>query len=186
MRVIAGEFGGIPLQAVPGKNTRPTTDKVKESMFNIIGQHLKGGRVLDFYAGSGALGIEALSRGADFVYGCEKNRQAQETILKNIVKTHVEGRYRLLTADNQRSLKRLRQEEPQLTFDWIFLDPPYKGQTLLALLKQFQEEQWLSDGATLVCELGSEDNLPEKVGQLVCFKNVVYGITRVVCYRLAE
>ncbi|MCY3024890.1 MULTISPECIES: 16S rRNA (guanine(966)-N(2))-methyltransferase RsmD [Aerococcus] len=185
MRIIAGEFGGIPLQAVPGSNTRPTTDKIKESMFNIIGQYLDGGIVLDFYAGSGALGLEALSRGADEVYAFERFRKAQETIAKNVAKAHIEERYHLLKGDNQKQLKSLRKKAPNLQFDWVFLDPPYKGQHLEDLLIQFQEEGWLSDQVTVVCELDSQDNLPDTVGNLHAFKNATYGHTRVVCYRFA-
>ncbi|MDO4680623.1 MAG: 16S rRNA (guanine(966)-N(2))-methyltransferase RsmD [Aerococcus sp.] len=186
MRVIAGEYGGIPLKAVPGKGTRPTTDKIKESMFNLIGQFLNGGNVLDFYAGSGALGIEALSRGADTVYAFERSRSAIETIEQNVQKVHATERYYLFPGNNQKRLQTLRDQDATLAFQWVFLDPPYKAQKLVSLLTQFQLDHWLAPGAVVVCELGKEDTLPETIDDLTKFKDVTYGITRVVCYHYAE
>lgn len=183
MRVIAGEYGGIPLKAVPGKGTRPTTDKIKEAMFNLIGQFLNGGAVLDFYAGSGALGIEALSRGGETVYAFERSRLAIDTITANVAKVHAESRYHLYRGNNQKRLAELRAAKPDLAFQWVFLDPPYKGQQLTQLLADLQANHWLADQAVVVCELGAEDTLPAQIAQLVKFKEATYGITRVSCYR---
>ncbi|MDO4670678.1 MAG: 16S rRNA (guanine(966)-N(2))-methyltransferase RsmD [Aerococcus sp.] len=182
MRVISGDCGGIPLKAVPGKTTRPTTDKIKEAMFNLIGQYLSGGAVLDFYAGSGALGIEALSRGGDVVYGFERDRKAIATIEQNVDKVHATARYHLFKGDNQKRLKQLRMDEPDLQFQWVFLDPPYKAQRLVPLLEEFQAENWLDEEVIVVCELGAEDTLPDQISQLHKVKEAVYGITRIVCY----
>ena len=84
MRIISGEFGGRRLKAVPGQNTRPTTDKTKESLFNILGGYFDGGVMLDMYSGSGAVAIEAVSRGMDRAFLFENNRLAQKTIEQNI------------------------------------------------------------------------------------------------------
>lgn len=182
MRVIAGEFKGHRLEAVPGKNTRPTTDKIKEAMFNRLGQYLDGGNVLDLYAGSGALGLEALSRGADRVYGFERHREAVKTIQKNIHKLRVESRYHLFIGNNQKMLEKLRETEPSLTFDWIFLDPPYRGQKIEATIQFLEERHWLNEQSVIVCELSKEDQLPERIGHLICYKSATYGITRLVYY----
>ena len=86
MRIIAGEFGGRRLKAVPGMKTRPTTDKIKESMFNIIGPYFDGGRALDLFAGSGGLSIEAVSRGVDQAVLIDRQYQAIKTIKENILR----------------------------------------------------------------------------------------------------
>lgn len=184
MRVIAGEMGGRRLKAVPGKNTRPTTDKIKESMFNRIGPYFDGGIALDFYAGSGALGIEALSRGIEKVYAFENNRKAQTTIQDNVSTLKLDDRYQLLREDNRRGLKNLLDREPGLQFDLVLLDPPYEGQRLLEILESFQDLDCLAAGAVVLCELGKEDDLPEDIGQLERWQDVTMGITRLVTYRM--
>ncbi len=93
MRVVAGEYGGRRLKAVPGMKTRPTTDKVKEAMFNIIGPYLEGGQVLDLFAGSGGLSIEAVSRGADHATLVDRQYQAIKTIHENLSVTKEEDKF---------------------------------------------------------------------------------------------
>ena len=96
MRVVAGEYGGRRLKAVPGMKTRPTTDKVKEAMFNIIGPYLEGGQVLDLFAGSGGLSIEAVSRGADHATLVDRQYQAIKTIHENLSVTKEEDKFTVL------------------------------------------------------------------------------------------
>ncbi|OYQ66604.1 16S rRNA (guanine(966)-N(2))-methyltransferase RsmD [Aerococcus sp. 1KP-2016] len=187
MRVIAGKYGKHRLKAVPGNNTRPTTDKIKESLFNIIGPYFdEDTRVLDFYAGSGALGIEAISRGAAQVYGFEKNRQAITTIKENVAAVGIEDQYILKSGDNRKAIQQLRREQPDLQFDLVFLDPPYKGQQLVDVIEAFLADHWIAAHGRLVCELSKEDVLPEVFGQLQVIKDVTYGITRLVIYRMEE
>lgn len=187
MRVIAGKFGKHRLKAVPGNNTRPTTDKIKESLFNIIGPYFdEDTRVLDFYAGSGALGIEAISRGAAVVYGFEKNRQAQTTIKENIASVRIEDQYVLKGGDNRKTLQQLRHEDKDLQFDLVFLDPPYKGQQLEDVINRFLADNWLSPNARVICELDKQNTLPESFGSLKKIKDVTYGITRILVYRMEE
>lgn len=184
MRIISGKYGGHRLKAVPGKNTRPTTDKIKESMFNIIGPYFDGGQVLDMYAGSGALGIEALSRGADHVYACEKNRVAREVIAENVAAIRAEAEVTILGGDNRQALNTLRQKETDLHFDYVFIDPPYQGQKIVETIQFLLDNDWLAPRAEIICELGDTDQLPEAIGPLVAYKNVTYGITRLVMYEL--
>ena len=180
MRVIAGKFGKHRLKAVPGDNTRPTTDKIKESLFNIIGPYFdEDTRVLDFYAGSGALGIEAISRGAAVVYGFEKNRQAQATIKENVAAVRIEDQYVLKSGDNRNAIQQLRQADKDLQFDLVFLDPPYKGQQLEDVINGFLADHLLAPDARLICELDKRDKLPEAFGPLKQIKDVTYGITRI-------
>ncbi|MED9987963.1 MAG: RsmD family RNA methyltransferase, partial [Streptococcus salivarius] len=99
MRVVAGEFGGRPLKTLEGKTTRPTTDKVKGAIFNMIGPFFDGGRVLDLFSGSGSLAIEAISRGMSSAVLVEKDRRAQAVIQENIKMTKSEKQFQLLKMD---------------------------------------------------------------------------------------
>lgn len=123
MRVIAGTARSMPLRTVKGMDVRPTTDRTKETLFNIIQPWIPNGRFLDLYAGSGSIGIEALSRGAAEVYFVEKARASQELILENLEFTHLEEHAKLLRGDVQAVLPGLAKEAP---FDVIFMDPPFE------------------------------------------------------------
>lgn len=184
MRIVAGKYRGLPLLAVPGKGTRPTTDKIKESEFNVLGQFLDGGKVLDYYAGSGALGLEALSRGAEEVYAFEKSRLAIDTIKKNVQKAKVEEVFHLFQGDNQRNLKRLKAKNKDLKFQWVFLDPPYALQKIESDLQFFMEENLLANGAVIVAEISRDDHLPDVMGPLNKFQEKEYASTRLNFYHL--
>jgi 16S rRNA (guanine966-N2)-methyltransferase len=121
MRVIAGSAGGVRL-AVPKRGVRPTMDRVKAAIFSSLGDAIIGARVLDLFAGSGALGIEALSRGASFAIFVEDDRQSAEAIEGNLVKTNLKGRVR-----QQDVFDFLRQSSSTETFQIIFADPPYEN-----------------------------------------------------------
>ncbi|PYK75968.1 MAG: 16S rRNA (guanine(966)-N(2))-methyltransferase RsmD, partial [Verrucomicrobia bacterium] len=120
MRVIAGSAGGIRL-AVPKRGVRPTMDRVKAAIFSSLGDAVAGARVLDLFAGSGALGIEALSRGASFAMFVEEDRQSAEIIERNLAKTKLKGRVR-----QQDVFDFLRHISGAETFQIIFADPPYE------------------------------------------------------------
>ena len=123
MRVIAGSAGGVRL-AVPKRGVRPTMDRVKAAIFSSLGEAIIGARVLDLFAGTGALGIEALSRGAASAIFVEDDRQSAEAIEKNLAKTNLQGRVR-----DQDVFDFLRQRSNADKFQIIFADPPYeKGQ----------------------------------------------------------
>jgi pantetheine-phosphate adenylyltransferase/16S rRNA (guanine(966)-N(2))-methyltransferase RsmD len=123
LRVIAGSAGGMRLAAVP-RGVRPTPDRVRESLFNSLGQFFEGGRVLDLYAGTGALGIEALSRGSDRAVFVERDRRARAVILENLRRTGFVGRAEVLGGEVEAVLGRLAWRGE--TFDLIFADPPYR------------------------------------------------------------
>lgn len=122
MRVIAGTARRLPLKTVPGDGTRPTTDRIKETLFNMIQHDLYDARFLDLFAGSGGIGIEALSRGAKKAVFVENNRKAAECIRQNLAFTRLADRGELLQMDVMAALKRLSGAEP---FDLVFMDPPY-------------------------------------------------------------
>ena len=125
MRVIAGTARSLPLKCIEGLETRPTTDRIKETLFNILQPEMNGCRFLDLFAGSGAIGIEALSRGAKEAVFVESNRKAAACIRENLEFTRLMPRARVLETDAGTALNLLGREE---AFDIIFLDPPYGKQ----------------------------------------------------------
>jgi 16S rRNA (guanine966-N2)-methyltransferase len=130
VRVIAGSAKGTPLQAVPGSGTRPISDRVKESLFNILGAEVEGARVLDLFAGTGSVGIEALSRGAEEATFVEKHPKAASVIRANLQRTHLQGRATVVQNDVFRFLA-----GPPTPFDLVYIAPPqYQGLWLRALL----------------------------------------------------
>ncbi|WP_203362208.1 16S rRNA (guanine(966)-N(2))-methyltransferase RsmD [Bacillus sp. REN10] len=184
MRVISGEQKGIPLKAVPGRDTRPTTDKVKEAIFNMIGPYFSGGLGLDLFAGSGGLGIEALSRGFQKMIFVDRDMKAVQTVKGNLDKCGYTDCCEVYRNDAERALKAITKRE--LVFDGIFLDPPYKKQQLEKLLRWIEEKQLLNSGGFIVCEHGSDIELPERIGQLQQLKMETYGIIRVSIFEWSD
>lgn len=123
MRVIAGSARHIQLKTVPGTDTRPTTDRIKETLFNMLQFQLMDAAILDLFSGSGAIGIEALSRGAKKAVFIENQRQAAACIFENLEHTNLKEKAEVYITDVISGLRQLRQRE---TFDFIFMDPPYK------------------------------------------------------------
>ncbi|MDZ5470675.1 16S rRNA (guanine(966)-N(2))-methyltransferase RsmD [Bacillus sp. 31A1R] len=180
MRVVSGDLKGKSLKAVPGNTTRPTTDKVKEAMFNIIGPYFNGGIGLDLFAGSGGLGIEALSRGADKVIFVDRDGKAIQTIKENIKTCGLEEKTEVYRNDADRAIKAILKRE--LVLDYIFLDPPYKKQQLLNLLTLIDKEKLLSENGVIVCEHSSEVELPNEIGSFFMKKYEKYGIIAISIY----
>ncbi len=148
MRVIAGSAKGIQLNSVPGKSTRPITDRVKEALFNIIGLDIVGTTFLDLFAGTGAVGIEALSRGADFAFFLDSNHRAYKIIQQNLETTGLEDYAEVVKRDAFTHLR----GEPDQTFNFIYIAPPqYKGLWNKAMLELDKNSDWLKkDGVVIV------------------------------------
>jgi 16S rRNA (guanine966-N2)-methyltransferase len=180
MRVVSGICKGRPLKAVPGNTTRPTTDKVKEALFNMIGPYFQGGIGLDLFAGSGGLGLEALSRGLDKVIFIDRDIKAIQTIHENIKACKFEEKAEVYRNDADRALKALIKRE--LQFDYIFLDPPYKLQQLVSLMEKMDEQKLINKGGVIVCEHSHTVQLPGKVGEFIQIKHEEYGIIAVTIY----
>ncbi|WP_078391600.1 16S rRNA (guanine(966)-N(2))-methyltransferase RsmD [Shouchella patagoniensis] len=182
MRVVAGEKGGLQLKAVPGKQTRPTTDKVKEAIFNMVGPFFADGSCLDLYAGSGGLGIEALSRGIKSCVFVDSQKQAIETIHANLAHTSLQDQSSVYRNDSMRALKALIKREA--TFSLIFLDPPYAKaeQQLKTGLALISDYDLLQVGGTIVCETGAVTTLPIDIGGLLKVRDELYGDTRISLY----
>lgn len=180
MRVIAGEHKGRRLAAVPGKGTRPTTDKVKESIFNMIGPYFDGGWALDLYAGTGGLGIEALSRGAERAVFVERDAKAFAVVKQNVEACRLEGSAELYRMDADRAIRTLASRGH--AFDLVFLDPPYAHQKIAEEIRLFQQFGLLADGAWIVAEHDVGVELPHEIGDCVVDRSSSYGETAVTLY----
>lgn len=177
MRVVAGEFGGRPLKTLAGQTTRPTTDKVKGAMFNMIGPYFEGGRVLDLFAGSGSLAIEAISRGMMEAVLVEKDRKAQQIIETNIQMTKKGQDFQLLKMEANRALEQLSGQ-----FDLVLLDPPYAKEEIVKQVTLLEERGLLAEEVMIVCETDKAVELPEEISQFGIWKQKVYGISKVTVY----
>jgi len=154
VRIIAGELKGRPFRAPDGRDTRPTGDRIRESVFSTVfslAGDISGLRALDLFAGSGALGFEALSRGASFATGVESDGQAARVINTNAQTLGVDDRYQLLRRDATRSAVQICASGP---FDVVFADPPYavSPEVVIGLLEDIGSRGGLSDGALIVYE----------------------------------
>lgn len=153
MRVIAGSAKSMPLKTIPGLETRPTTDRIKETLFNMLQPYLCQSRFLDLFAGSGGIGIEALSRGADFCAFIEKNRKAAAVIGENLVFTRLSDRAALYNRDVFAALSLLEGEEP---FDCVFMDPPYGQGLEKQVLEVLKDADYITEDTLIVVEASLE------------------------------
>ncbi|MCJ8010551.1 16S rRNA (guanine(966)-N(2))-methyltransferase RsmD [Paenibacillus sp. KQZ6P-2] len=181
MRVVSGSAKGRPLKPVPGMGTRPTTDKVKEAIFSMIGPFFDGGTALDLFAGTGGLAIEALSRGMDKAIFIDMDPKSIETVRANLKATKLEGQAEVYRNEAERALKVLAKREVSL--DVIFLDPPYRMKNGDKLMDIMHEQGMLKDGATIVLEHESGYEYPSEFGLFSCIRHAVYGETAVSIYK---
>lgn len=157
MRIISGKYAKRNLFTLKSNRTRPTSDKVKESLFNSLGQFFDGGNVLDLYAGSGALGIEAVSRGYDHASLVDINHAACSIIKKNVALTKEENRFEIYNMRSSTALK-LFAENGQ-SFDLVFLDPPYAKEKIAKDMQQMNKLGLLNDVAIIVAETDDHTEL---------------------------
>ena len=177
MRVITGSARGAKLKTLEGLATRPTSDRVKEAIFNIIQFDIQGRRVLDLFGGSGQLAIEALSRGADYAVIVDQSAEAVKVIKDNLKKVRFDQQASVFQMDYLRYLSTAREK-----FDIIFLDPPYAEKSLENALQKISEIDILSDDGIIICERPKDKVLPPEVGGLLCSKDYNYGKTAVNLY----
>lgn len=182
MRVIAGKAGGRTLKAVPGQRTRPTTDKVKEALFSMIGPFFDGGVALDLFAGTGGLGIEAISRGMERAVFVDKERASIEVIQANLRQTGLTEYAEVYRNDARLALKALKRR--QASFDLVFLDPPYKMKGLDELIGYCLEHEMLRPAAYVVMEHDADDHYPQSIGALEQIRRAHYGDTAITLYKL--
>ncbi|MBB6217826.1 16S rRNA (guanine(966)-N(2))-methyltransferase RsmD [Anaerosolibacter carboniphilus] len=180
MRVIAGELRGRKIKAPDGLHTRPTTDRVKESIFSMIYSHLADSIVLDLFAGSGSLGIEALSRGAQKAYFIENNKQSLGIVKENLTILGLLDQSVVLLTDAIRALKEFAIKGEK--FDIIFLDPPYMKGFIIPCVEGIEVNGLLNTDGIIVIEHKVEDVLPDEIGNLLKMKDRRYGDTNISIY----
>ncbi|TPR13790.1 16S rRNA (guanine(966)-N(2))-methyltransferase RsmD [Apilactobacillus timberlakei] len=182
MRVISGKFGSRNLKSVPSNKTRPTTDKVKESLFNMIGPYFNGGNFLDLFAGSGAVAIEAVSRGFDKATLVDKQYAAIKTINENVNITKQNQSFNILKMNAENALQSLSNQNEK--FDIIFLDPPYKDQKMIKQLQEIYELKLLNENGIVICETDDNVSLSDNVNHYRLSQQKKYGITIISIYNL--
>ena len=176
MRVITGSARGMVLRTLEGDNVRPTTDKVKEAIFSAIQFEIEGRRVLDLFAGSGQLGIEALSRGAESCTFVDADKNAVKVVKPNLEKTKLDSQASVAQTD---SLAFLAMTDK--VFDIAFVDPPYATGILLKALAKLAP--CIAEGGIVVCEHPFKEEMPEEQGGLVKQREYKYSKTAVTLYR---
>ena len=174
MRVIAGSARSVPLVSIDGLETRPTTDRIKETLFNMLQSRIEGSHFLDLFAGSGQIGIEALSRGAADCVFVEKAKNSAECIRANLKKTKLEDAATLMTSDVMSAVSVLGRSGKR--FDLIFLDPPYHKGLALDALSAISRSK-IADGDTLlIVEAALDEDLSDA-------ESLGYEIVRVKQYK---
>ncbi len=182
MRVITGTARGRKLKELPGMDTRPTTDKVKESIFNIVQFDVEGRRVLDLFAGTGQLGIEALSRGAEKCVFVDASRTAANVVRENVEQTGFETQSRVVQSDALSFLTSCREK-----FGLCFLDPPYASNLLDEALTRIAEIDIMLENGIIVCESAADKLLPTLPEPYKMGREYRYGKIKLTLYhRMCE
>ena len=184
MRVISGKVRGLKLDTPKNNDVRPTTDRVKESLFNIINSYVRDSNILDLFAGTGSLGIECLSRGAAECIFVDSSKESIKIINSNIKRARVEEESIVLNMDFKEALRNTKLKDKE--FDIIFMDPPYYENMFTDALNIISDKKLLSEEGIIVVEHDTKDDFPEKVGQLYKSRDKKYGNTTLTFYKLED
>jgi len=183
MRVIAGNYKGRNLRTVAGLDVRPTSDRLRETLFNILAPYIVDCNFLDICSGSGAVAIEALSRGAKEATLIEISRQAIKVINENIEHCQIpKTEAKVLPIEATTALKQLSKNSS--SFDIVYFDPPYKSNIYLPVLEFLGDKAILSDTAIVIVEHHSKSPLPEIIGHLNCYRKLKQGETQLSFYQI--
>lgn len=177
MRVTGGTGRGRRLQMPRGEGVRPTSDKVKQALFNILQDRIEDAAFLDLFAGTGGIGIEALSRGADRVVFVDSSRRSLDAIKKNIEQSGFSSRSQVIAADATSFLKKSSE-----SFDIIFLDPPY-AEEQQPLLERISASKAVTENSIVIAEHFKKQPSPERAGALVLQREARYGDTVLAFYK---
>lgn len=183
MRIIAGEARGVRLAAPEGREVRPTLDRVREAFFSIVGPSLAGMRFLDLYAGTGANGLEALSRGAAHAGFVESDAASRKLIAENIARTKFGDRARVHAVNLPGGLSQLIHEAP---FEFIYADPPHRFTDYAALLDAVAASGLLAAGGVIVLEHATRTPVPDLIGVYERVRHAAYGETTLSFFRPRE
>ena len=162
MRIISGTARGTKLYTLEGQTTRPTLDRVKESLFNIIQNEIPNSIFLDLFSGSGAIGLEAASRGAKKVILCDKSKDAIQIIKKNIEKTHLSEKVKLYNLDYELLLKTKVKEK----LDIVYIDPPYDSDFVIKSIKCVIEQKLADENSVIIIETDDEKRILKDIENL--------------------
>lgn len=171
MRIISGDLKGRKLQTPKDSSlVRPTTDKVKEGIFNIIANYMEDSVVLDLFCGTGNLGIEAISRGAKYCYFADKSRISLEIAKNNVMHCDILDKAEFIQGDFLRILEKLEHK-----IDIIFLDPPYEADFMMKALEKISEKSMVSERGIILAEHGKREILPDEIFGFTKIKEKRYG-----------
>lgn len=185
MRVIAGIFRSRQLKPLKKLALRPTSDMLRETLFNILGPRVEGSRFLDLFAGTGAVGIEALSRGSSFVAFVENHQAAAKLISENLASLQITRNVRLIPVGALAAIEKLESER-FAPFDFIFLDPPYASERdYNATLRAIEKSSLFTETSILIAEHRKTFALPESMGRLREFRTLKQGDAALSFYRLS-
>ena len=162
MRIISGTARGTKLYTLEGQTTRPTLDRVKESLFNIIQNEITNSIFLDLFSGSGAIGLEAASRGAERVILCDKSKDAIQIIKKNIEKTHLSEKVELYQLDYELLLKNKIKEK----IDIVYIDPPYNSDFVVKSVEILINRKLVDENSNIIIETDNEEKILEDLKKI--------------------
>ena len=184
MRVISGKARGLKLDTPKNLDVRPTTDRVKESLFNIINPYIRESNILDLFAGTGSLGIECLSRGAKNCVFVDKSKDSIGIVKSNVKKARVDNESTILNIDFKDAVKRVSVQNQK--FDVIFMDPPYYENMFIDCLKSIDELNLLKEDGLIVVEHDTKDLFDDSIGRLYKSREKKYGNTTITFYKLED
>jgi len=182
MKITGGRARGMVLAPLKGLDIRPTSSKVREAIFNILGQDMSGVRVLDLFAGTGILGIEALSRGADSAIFIDKANKSIALINSNLASCGFQGISRVLKIDVIEGLT-LESIAPMGEIDLVFIDPPYRKDIVPGIIRKISISGILSGQALVIAEVSKYDHVPEHTDKLSLTDTRIYGDTKIIIYK---
>ncbi|RDY24864.1 16S rRNA (guanine(966)-N(2))-methyltransferase RsmD [Romboutsia maritimum] len=182
MRVISGRVRGLKLDTPKNEDVRPTTDRVKESLFNIINSYIMDSNILDLFAGTGSLGIECISRGAQKCVFVDVSKESISIIKSNIRKARAERESIVINSDFKDAINKLTIQNEK--FDVIFMDPPYYKNMFVQALENIDKSNLLNEEGIIVVEHDSNDEFPENIGRLEKSRDKKYGNTTLTFYKM--
>jgi 16S rRNA (guanine(966)-N(2))-methyltransferase RsmD len=184
MRIIAGQFRSRQLKSLNNLKVRPTSDMLRETLFNILGPRVEGARYLDLFAGTGAVGIEAISRGAAHVALVENHRPTAKLIAENLALLEITTGARVIVSDVVAAIAKLESESAS-PFNFIFLDPPYANERdYHAVLHALEKSSILADSSIVIAERRKSFSLPATIGRLYQFRTLKQGDAALSFYRM--
>ena len=182
MRIVGGKARGLKIKTIESDSTRPTKDMVREALFSIIAQDVPDSIFLDLFAGSGAVGIEALSRGAEYCYFADNNKECTKIITENLKKARFEQQATIYTLDYEKVINKIAE----VKFDIIFLDPPYNIGLGLKAIKLISSFDLLKTNGIIIYETDGVEDIPEVIENYMKFKEKKYGRNVLNFYKRKE